>query len=237
MVATSAGSFHEPERKPFVLTDYGGTDDSHKTCEKSDADTLPAKHCGKRLRVAVADDEPLILDFLAETVSTLGYDVVVLARNGIELLDGCARAAPDLIVTDINMPFRDGIHAVMEICRNRPLPVVFITGFSERSKVSANAHGCGVFVYLVKPVGTSKLMSGIEIVLDRYSQFSAIQAEESDIEQAMQAWLMLEEAKGVLMEKRKMEEVAAFNFILSKASEEGQRLREVAEWVLRNRPT
>lgn len=185
------------------------------------------------LRVAVADDEPLIRAFLEDTMANLGHEVVLSAANGEDLVQGYRHYRPDLIVTDIHMPVRDGVDAVREICKERTLPVVFMTGFAERGRVASCPGECGVFVYLVKPVGSLKLQTAIDLVLRRFNQFRVVQAQEADGSVAMKAWLMLEEAKAVLMARRGLDETEAYALIQCEALAKGQRLVDAAEKLLR----
>jgi CheY-like chemotaxis protein len=54
--------------------------------------------------VLVADDDPQLLDAVAEALTTMGADVI-RATSGAELIDQLANAGPfDLVVTDVGMP-------------------------------------------------------------------------------------------------------------------------------------
>jgi CheY-like chemotaxis protein len=56
------------------------------------------------IRVAVADDEPIMRMYFEDVLPDLGYSVVSSAENGQELVAHCRQHHPDLIVTDIRMP-------------------------------------------------------------------------------------------------------------------------------------
>lgn len=75
----------------------------------------------------LADDQAAILAVLAKLLQT-EFDVVATVGDGPALVDAVARVSPDAIVTDISMPFLDGIEAAREIlCRNPSARVVFVT--------------------------------------------------------------------------------------------------------------
>src|SRR5688572_4370810 len=59
------------------------------------------------LRIAIADDEPDLREYLQETLTDLGYQVVAVAATGQELVDLCRTTNPDLVITDIKMPEMD----------------------------------------------------------------------------------------------------------------------------------
>ena len=64
-------------------------------------------------KILIADDEPHVLRVLKMSLEREGYAVDVCA-NGREALDSIQRQAPDVLITDIQMPLMDG----EELCRN-----------------------------------------------------------------------------------------------------------------------
>lgn len=65
-----------------------------------------------RSRVLVADDDPELLEAVADALTHLGADVVE-ARDGAQLIDTLADQGPfDLLVTDIAMPWMNGVRAM-----------------------------------------------------------------------------------------------------------------------------
>jgi CheY-like chemotaxis protein len=65
-----------------------------------------------RAHVLVADDDPEVLDAVAETLTTTGADVI-RATSGAELIEQLATAGPfDLVITDVSMPWMNGLQAI-----------------------------------------------------------------------------------------------------------------------------
>ena len=56
------------------------------------------------LKIAIADDETDLRDYLRETLSVLGHQVVGVAATGRELVEQVRSTRPDLVITDIKMP-------------------------------------------------------------------------------------------------------------------------------------
>jgi CheY-like chemotaxis protein len=113
-----------------------------------------------RLRIVVADDEPDMREYFEKILPRLGHDVVAAAATGAELVEQCRRECPDLIITDIKMPDMDGLEAAAEVCRERPVPVILVTGYQDRHhrKRARQPH---VRVYLVKPIKRADLEASI----------------------------------------------------------------------------
>ena len=117
----------------------------------------------RRLRIAVADDEPVVRDYFQRILSYLGHEVVVIASNGRELVELCRGKKPDLIIADVRMPDMDGDAAIAEICRDAPTPFILISAYSKPSQMP---DGCGSVgrAYLTKPMKRSDLEAAIEQV-------------------------------------------------------------------------
>ena len=118
----------------------------------------------RRLRIAVADDEPDVREYFGKLLPLLGHEVVAVASTGAELVEACRRERPDLVITDIKMPDMDGIEAVRAIRAERPVPVIVITGYQDRAH-KARAREEQVAVYLVKPVKRSDLEEALSRLL------------------------------------------------------------------------
>ena len=118
------------------------------------------------LRVAVADDEPEIRDYLKEALPRLGHEVVAVASTGRELVDLVRATAPDLVITDIKMPDMDGIDAAVTLYKQRPVPVILVSAFHD-AELIARAEADHIMGYLVKPIKQPDLEPVIILAMRR----------------------------------------------------------------------
>jgi DNA-binding response OmpR family regulator len=83
------------------------------------------------MRVLVVEDDPLVREFVVETLREEGYDVIH-AANGEEALAWCGRRVADVLITDIKLPGGVDGWQIAERCREQDprLPVIYATGFS-----------------------------------------------------------------------------------------------------------
>jgi len=128
----------------------------------------------KQLRIAIADDEPDILDYLQKAVVRLGHKVVVAARNGRELVEQCQVARPDLVLTDIQMPELDGIEAAGRIYQQVPTPIILVSSHFDAALIE-RAEGSPVQAYLVKPVQSADLEPTMALALRRFAQLRELE--------------------------------------------------------------
>ena len=77
--------------------------------------------------ILVVDDDPRILEIMAEALIDEGYRVR-RAPDGLAALAEVARATPDLVVTDIVMPRLDGVELARRLhAMPHPVPVVLVS--------------------------------------------------------------------------------------------------------------
>ena len=108
------------------------------------------------LRIAIADDELDMRDYLQKVLPRWGHLVVAAAENGTRLVEECRRTNPDLIITDLKMPDGDGVSAIQAIWQERKIPVVVISAFPQDIPEWLNTAP-QLAAILIKPVKTKNL--------------------------------------------------------------------------------
>jgi CheY-like chemotaxis protein len=121
-----------------------------------------------RPKILVVDDEPFNVDFLAQELDDLGYDVVT-ATNGLEALERVHAQRPDLVLLDIMMPVLDGFAVLERLKANdatRDLPVVVISAVNDLASIVRGIRG-GADDWLPKPFEPVLLEARMRSGLDR----------------------------------------------------------------------
>lgn len=114
----------------------------------------------KRWRIAIADDEQDMRDYLRWALVRMGHEVVAIAKDGQELIDVCQSSGPDLIISDVKMPEVDGLAAAKEIFAKRQIPIILISAHQEPELLSAG-QACGVVAILNKPVKQADIQKAL----------------------------------------------------------------------------
>jgi len=79
-------------------------------------------------KILVLDDEPSILLMIKKMLEKEGHEVAV-ALNGIEGMELFEQNRPDLVITDIIMPGKEGLETILELRKNHPeLKIIAISG-------------------------------------------------------------------------------------------------------------
>jgi response regulator NasT len=184
----------------------------------------------QHLRIAVADDDRDIREYLEEVLPRLGYEVAASASNGRDLADQVRRVKPDLVITDIRMPDLDGIELAKEINRDRQVPVILLSAHHDNDLVRRAAAN-QILAYLVKPISEVDLKTAIPVALQRFRHFQALSEEAANLRQALEDRKIIEKAKGILMHRLRIDEEDAFRRLRMRASSQNRKLVEVGREV------
>lgn len=114
------------------------------------------------IRIVLADDQPIIRQGLSFIINTQpDMHTVGEAGDGHEVEAVVARANPNLVLMDIQMPGRNGIEATRAILAAAPdVKVILLTTFDIQSYV-ADGIRAGAVGYLLKDADTKQLLEGI----------------------------------------------------------------------------
>jgi AmiR/NasT family two-component response regulator len=185
----------------------------------------------KAYRVLIVDDEPVIRLDLRTMLEAMGHEVVGEADNGVDALQLARTLQPDLVIADLMMPEMDGIELSRRLAKERIAPVLILTAYSEPEMV-AGADRSGVLGYLVKPFREADLAPAIQVAVSRYRELRALEAQNLNLAQEIQARRRIGRAKRVLMQQLGLSEAEAFRRLQQTAEQTGKPLAEVAEAIL-----
>lgn len=119
------------------------------------------------MKVLVTDDSRVMRQIVKRTLRQAGYTNVEVceAGNGLEALDAIASEAPDLVLSDWNMPEMNGIDLLTTLrARGRDVPFGFVT--SEGSpEMRERAHNAGALFLIAKPFTPEAFREALEPVL------------------------------------------------------------------------
>ncbi|MFV0363570.1 MAG: response regulator [Suipraeoptans sp.] len=119
--------------------------------------------------VIIADDEFELRQSLLENIdwNRLGFEVVGEATNGMEALELVEELEPDLLLTDIKMPFVSGIELAREASRIRPaMNIAFLSGYDD-FEYAKEAIQYNIISYLLKPLSGEELSNELLAIREK----------------------------------------------------------------------
>jgi len=126
------------------------------------------KEYEKQYGLLVVDDEDLIREAVTTLIDwkSLGFSHIYEAEDGEEALLICRRSKVDLVLTDIVMPFMDGIELSRVLKEEFPqIHIVILTGHEEFDYAKQSIY-YGVKNYILKPVGKESLFREMQAICE-----------------------------------------------------------------------
>jgi DNA-binding response OmpR family regulator len=118
-------------------------------------------------RILVAEDDPVTRRFVVSLLEEKGYEVLV-AEDGEHAVATALAAAPDLIVCDLVMPYRDGyevLRAIRNDERTSDIPVLILS-MRDREEDIIRGFEQGADEYVVKPFNARELVYRVRRLLE-----------------------------------------------------------------------
>jgi CheY-like chemotaxis protein len=113
--------------------------------------------------VVIIDDDPMVRETIQNILESVDYSVLT-AKNGDEGLTLCEEHAPDVVITDIMMPEKDGIETISHLKLTNPdLSILAISGggLGMRVPVLEIADNLGADRVLSKPFNNQVLLDTV----------------------------------------------------------------------------
>lgn len=110
----------------------------------------------KKIKVLVVDDSAFMRTAIERMLTAdSSIELIGSAANGREAVEKVVRLHPDVVTMDIEMPIMDGLHALKEIMRLCPTPVLMVSSLTkEGAKITLDALELGAIDYVPKPGST-----------------------------------------------------------------------------------
>ena len=119
------------------------------------------------MKILVAEDDTMLLKTIELKLKKEGYEVFTTA-DGRETQKEILRIRPDMIITDVMMPYASGLEIVSMVRQklNWKIPIIILSSM-EQEAVVMNAFGLGADDYITKPFSLNELAIRVKRLLSR----------------------------------------------------------------------
>jgi DNA-binding NarL/FixJ family response regulator len=140
----------------------------------------------KNSKILIVEDETLIAMSIKSTLSAMGHEICGIASSGYKALDLAASNAPDLVLMDVKIKGEiDGVKVAEILKKDRGIPVVFLTAFSNQD-ILERAKACEPLGYVLKPFKENELRSVVEVALYKARMEKEIRKLNQELESKVQ---------------------------------------------------
>ncbi|MDQ6915912.1 MAG: ANTAR domain-containing protein [Actinomycetota bacterium] len=180
-----------------------------------------------------ADDDRAALLELTEVLDGLGHDVTALAVSATDAAVAIAERDPELALVRVRDDDERALALVGEIAAYASGPVIALLEAEDPELVAAAAEK-GIFAY-VRPLEAKRVQGAIEVALRRHADVDRLEEKVDQLETALERRAVIERAKGILMERHDVDDLAAFALLRDNARGRNAKVVDVARSVAAGR--
>src|SRR6185369_354390 len=211
-------------KKEFGATGKGSEPSSHGA-------VTSGEQRDSALKIAIVDESPVRSAILEEGLREAGFTQVERIAETQNLLSRIYALDPDVILIDLENPSRDVLEQMFQMSRAVKRPVAMFVDQSDSASIQA-AVDAGVSAYIVDGLRKERITNILDLCISRFNAFARLQSELDHAKGALEERKVIDRAKGVLMQARKLTEEKAYALLRTKAMNENKKIVEIAQSVL-----
>ena len=174
------------------------------------------------LRILIANERKDRLKLTTGLVAAMGHEVIARSVEVSEVAAATAQAMPDVALVGLGESSEHALELISQIVQEAACPVIAILETQDPEFVNEAAKR-GVFAYVTHR-DPEELQGAVDIVLRRFAEFHRLEG-------ALGRRALTERAKGILMERHRIDEREAFELLRSHARRTGRKLIDIAQAV------
>ncbi|WP_294204589.1 ANTAR domain-containing protein [uncultured Sphingomonas sp.] len=183
------------------------------------------------MRIAIIDTSSTRAAIISDGLRDAGLtDLVVIDPSG-PLAAQVERAAPEVVLINLENPSRDVLEDFFAMSRALDRPIAMFVDQSEPESTMA-AVDAGVSAYVVDGLAKQRIKPILDLAVRRFQAFSRLQTELAQAKTALADRQVIDRAKAILMRRRGVDEPNAYALLRSHAMTTNRRIAEVAEAIV-----
>lgn len=176
-----------------------------------------------RLQVLIANERDARLAAITAVVERLGHEIVGRNVEIAEVGPLSRSTGAEVALVGLGLDSEHALEQISAIVHEAACPVVAVLDAKDPRYVREAAKR-GVFAYVILDADNGELESALDITLRRFAEFQNLQG-------AFGRRAIIEQAKGILMERNGIDAEAAFALLKSHSQQTGQKLIDVAQAI------
>ncbi|MGQ0443019.1 MAG: ANTAR domain-containing response regulator [Methylophilaceae bacterium] len=183
------------------------------------------------LKVMIVDSDLKRTTPLKQSLLDSGYEVIAHIKDMANLDAECCELQPDIVIIDTESPSRDTLENICVMTMHEPRPIVMFTHDDDKAKIKA-ATQAGVCAYVVGNIPSERLTPVIDAAVARFEEFKNLRSELNLAKNKLEERKVIEQAKGLLMKQRNLDEDEAYNLLRSIAMKKNMKLADLSNQLI-----
>ena len=185
----------------------------------------------RNLRILLANERKEDLQALGDVLDDLGHEVTPFAVSVAEATELIAREEPDLAFVVLDGDDEHGLALIEETVTFAAGPVLVTVRKAQSPETIARAADMGISGY-VDSWAPDDLQGAIDVAVRRHREEQRLTEKVAQLESALDRRAVIERAKGILMERHRLDDRGSFELLREHARSSSRRVVDVAQAVL-----
>ncbi|HEY3376863.1 MAG TPA: ANTAR domain-containing protein [Armatimonadota bacterium] len=154
--------------------------------------------------------------------------LIIAAATADELIENIFACSPDVVVVDGEMPEVWG--TLQQVSAMLPVPVVLVT--PPGAMTPAHLGETDIYCCLERPLTAANLRHGIAVACTQFHRLASARNEASELREAFASRKLIDRAKGIIMQRRQVNESDAYTFLRDESRRQRTPIVEIAKSLL-----
>lgn len=189
-------------------------------------------HCTTiAMRIAIVDESATRAAVIHEGLSALDDCEIFVVTERRGLVGRIGEIAPDIVLMDLGNPSRDVLEEYFAVSRALHKPIAMFVDQSDDEAIAASIDA-GVSSYVVDGLAPHRIRPILDLAVRRFNAFARLQADLSAAQGKLAERDLVDKAKRILMDTRRIAEPQAYAELRKTAMDQGRRIADIAEAVV-----
>lgn len=180
------------------------------------------------LSILVIDENRIRASIIEDGLREAGHTRVTVISEINEVARSIERAAPDVVVIDLENPNRDRLEHFFSLSRALRKPIAMFVDSSDASAIEA-AVEAGVSAYVVDGLRKERVKPILDMAVSRFNAFSRLTRELEQARSELEDRRIIDQAKAILIRTRGLSEADAYALLRRTAMNQNRKIVEIAQ--------
>jgi response regulator NasT len=183
------------------------------------------------LSILIIDENRIRAAIIEAGLRDAGHEHVTVLHEVNEVARKIESIAPDVVVIDLENPNRDRLEHFFSLSRALERPIAMFVDRSDGAEIES-AVAAGVSAYVVDGLRKERVKPILDMAISRFNAFSRLKRELQEVRSELEDRKVIEQAKGILMRTRSMDEPAAYGLLRKTAMNQNRKIADVAQSLI-----